>query len=215
MQVLRSIIKGKIQNYDEEVGIFVNVDFGAITLPVQTIKEISDPVKKKYYNGLPVIFGFSGGYYIPYAGLAPDFESDFSFSAFAEFDSDFVRGLYIGGEFSAINIDYKVDDSEFSIYTFQPYAIYKFLQMRKKSSLINRFIPFVSAGMGGAYIIRKSPLNTKTETELDTVLNIKTGFDINITERLGTRFYTGTETILQNSSKFNRVFFNAGIIYSF
>ncbi|PKL16742.1 MAG: hypothetical protein CVV49_14580 [Spirochaetae bacterium HGW-Spirochaetae-5] len=208
-----SLIKGKIQNYDEEVGIFVSIDFGTITLPVESIEEISDPVKKKYYIGSPVSIGISGGYYIPVFGLAPDFESSYNFSLFAEFNSSFLRGLAFGGELQTIMIDYKADDSNFSIYLIQPYLIYKFLDFKKESSFINRFTPFISAGIGGAYIIKKSVVTEKSE--INPAANMKIGSDITITESVRARIFTGFETILQSSTTFNRLFVNAGVMYSF
>lgn len=208
-----SLIKGKIQNYDEEVGINVNIDFGTITLPVQSIKEISDPVKKKYYNGAPVNIGFTGGYYMPYSGLASDYNSNYNFSIFAEFDSKIIRGLSFGGELSTVLMDYKVDDSDFSIYTLQPYAIYKFLQLRKEPSFLRLFVPFVSAGMGGAYIVKETSSTEKSEVDL--VGNLKIGIDVNLTESIIARFNTGSEIILQKNTNFNRAYFNAGLMYSF
>lgn len=208
-----SVLKGKIQNYDDEIGVLIHTDLGSTTIPVSSIKNIYDPAKKKIFTGFPFTVGIAGGYYIPVMGLADDFKSNYNLSFFAEYNMDFWRGCSLGGEITTVLIDYKADDSEFSIYTLQPYVIYKFVQLKNSSSFIKNIIPFVSAGIGGAYIIKKTSATEKSE--VDTVGNFKIGFDISITDNIGARIYTGMETILQSGSDFNRVFFNAGVLYSF
>lgn len=208
-----SIIKGRIQNYDEEIGVLVETELGPTTLPVSSIKQIYDPSKQKYYKGTDFTIGITGGYYIPVMGLAPDFNSSLDFSIFFEHHTQILHGLTFGGEVNTILIDYKVDDSEFSIYSIQPYVTYRFLQLRNSSSFIKYFTPFVSAGAGAAYIIRED--SSTQASEIDPVINIKLGFDTTVAANFGIRIYTGIETIPQSSSTFNRVFFNAGLMYSF
>jgi len=224
-----SVIKGRIQNYDEEVGILVITDLGQSTLPVSSIKEIYNPTIRELYNpkkketgatviketGTPLMFniGITGGYYIPVMGLASDFNNSYNLSIFGECNPGLIRGLSFGGEFSTILIDSNVDDNDFSIYAFQPYIQYNFLQLKDSSSFIKYFTPFVSAGVGAAYIKKKNSYDERSET--DTIGNLKIGLDYAITESLAARFYTGIETILQKDKNFNRALFDAGIMYSF
>jgi len=232
-----SVLKGKIQNYDEEVGVLVNTNLGQSTLPVSSIKEIYNPTIKELYGSRKkekddslkkekektvekekgksssFYFGLTGGYYIPFMGLSGDFNNNYNFSVFGEYNTSLIRGLAFGGEFSTVLMDYKVDASKFSIYTFQPYMAYKFLQLKNGTSFIRYFTPFISAGFGAAYITKKNLSNKNTE--LDPASNFKIGFDINITDSFALRVYSGTETILQKNDSFNRVLFNAGIMYSF
>lgn len=208
-----SVLKGKIQNYDSEIGVLIETDLGPNTIPVTSIKEIYDPAKKKLYTGFPFTIGVIGGYYIPVTGLASDFNNSYNFSIFGEYNAGFIRGVSFGAEISSIMIDYKVDDSDFSIYSFQPYVSYRFLQLKKSQSFVKIFTPFISAGIGGAYIIKEN--SSDQESEIDAIGNVKLGLDISITESLGFRVYASDEAILQSSSVFNRVLFNAGLIYSF
>jgi len=45
-----SIIKGTIQNYDEEIGVLINTGLGQNTIPVSSIKEIYNPTIRELYN---------------------------------------------------------------------------------------------------------------------------------------------------------------------
>jgi hypothetical protein len=214
-----SVLKGKIENYDEEVGVLVNIDFGSVTLPVKSIKEINNSTQKKYYNGNPVQIGAGGGYYAPAGKMKNTYDAGYNYSIFAEFNSGLTRGLFIGGDLSYFPVDYK-DNSKvsYNIFTLQPYLIYHFLFLRSGTSFIKDFVPFVTAGCGVAYVLMKDKrANTSApeKSELDFAYSAKIGCDYQVTEKIILRVFGGWQTISQKSDSFNAMLINAGVLYSF
>jgi len=214
-----SILKGKIENYDEEVGILVNIDFGTVTLPVKGIKEINDPVQKKYYSGNTVQIGIGGGYYTPVGKLNDKYKAGYNYSIFAEFNPNLTRGLFIGGDLSYFPVDYK-DNSKvnYNIFTLQPYLMYRFLSLRRGTSFLRDFVPFVSAGLGLGYVVLKDKRDNTSapeKSELDFAYNARIGCDYQITEKIILRVFGGWQTVTQKSDSLNMMLINAGVLYSF
>jgi len=69
----RSVLKGKIRNYDEEIGLLLETYFGAITLPPKAIEAIQDPVQRELFFGVPFQAGLVAGYQWPLGDLAENF----------------------------------------------------------------------------------------------------------------------------------------------
>ena len=129
-----SVIKGKIQNYDEEIGINVNIDFGNITLPVQTVDSITDQNRKKHYGGSDINVGITGGYYCLLGEASNSFNNFFKLTLFAEFNTGLVRGLFAGIDIAFTFMDYSGKENlSFSMYSLQPYLIYRFFNFRNSS----------------------------------------------------------------------------------
>ncbi len=214
-----SIIRGKIENYDEEVGVLVNIEFGALTLPVQSIQEIYNPVQKKFYSGNPIQIGIGLGYYLPAGKLKDTFNPGYNFSLFAEFNSNLMRGLFIGGDLSYFPLDYKNSSQvNYSIFTFQPYFMYRFLFLRKATSSLRNFVPFASAGFGAGYVLlknKRSGAAAPERSEMDLAYLARIGCDYQVTDHIIIRIYGGWQTIAQKSDSLNMMLINGGILYSF
>lgn len=212
-------IIGKIENYNEETGMLVNIGFSAITVPVKNILEISDPVQKDYYAGNPVKVGLCAGYYLPAGNMKDSYGSGYNISLLSEFSINSIHGLSVGGELSYFPLNYKNDSGiDYTIFTLQPYLIYHFLFFRQDSSLLRGLVPFASAGFGAGYIIMKDKRdNTSTpeKSELDFAYSLRAGSDYYITENIFIRIYAGWQAVMQESDPFNSVIINGGIIYSF
>lgn len=213
-----SVIKGKIQNYDEEIGINVNIDFGNITLPVQTVDSITDQSRKKHYGGSDINVGITGGYYCLLGEASDSFNNFFKLNLFAEFNTGLTRGLFAGIDIAFTFMDYSGKDNlSFSMYSFQPYAIYRFFNFRNSSSFMNRVVPFVAAGMGIAYLIKENSSDSGLNemSELNFTYSLRPGTDIEIIENLWLRIYTGFESVPQKSNSLHQIVFNTGVMYSF
>jgi hypothetical protein len=214
-----SVLKGKVENYDEEVGILINIDFGAVTFPIKSIKEINDPAQKKYYSGNPMQIGVGGGYFMPNGKLKDKYKTGYNFSVFGEFNSNLVRGLFIGGDLTYFPIDYK-DSSKvnYDIFTLQPYAMYRFLFLRSSSTFIRNFVPFVSVGFGLGYVVLKDKRDNSSsseKSEIDFAYHAKIGCDYQIIDNITVRVFGGWQTITQKSDSLNMMLINGGVLYSF
>lgn len=209
-----SRLKGKIQNYDDDIGILLNIEFGSLTLPVQSVREISDAAQKKYYSGAPFHVGIAGGYYFLFGDVASRFGSSYSLNLFSEFNLNYVRGLFAGGEIGTTFVDYKSDSqTKYNLFSFQPYLMYRFLFLRTSDSFVRIFVPFVAAGAGTAYLVKETGVTQKSE--IDLIYNVKAGVDAQITSNLWLRFYTGWESVPQKKDSFNKIVLNAGLVLAF
>lgn len=214
-----STLRGKIENYDEEVGVLVNIDFGSLTLPVKSIKEINDPFQKKFYSGNPVQIGIGGGYYMPSGKLKDTFNPGYNYSLFAEFNSNLMRGLFIGCDLTYFPLDYKENSNvNYSIFTLQPYLMYRFLFLRKGTSFLRNFVPFVSAGFGAGYVLlkdKRSDAAAPERSEIDLAYFAKLGCDYSVTNNIAIRLFAGWQTVTQKSDSLNMILINGGVLYSF
>jgi len=213
-----SVIKGKILDYDEEIGINVDIDFGNITLPVQSVSSITDQKQKKHHRGADINIGFTGGYYYLLGEASDSFNNSYRLSFFAEFNTGLTRGLFAGVDAAYTFIDYSgTQDLSFSMYSVQPYLLYRFIDLRNSSSFMNRVVPFISAGIGGAYIIKENSSDSGLNemNELNMTYSIRPGADIELIDNLWLRIYTGFESVPQKSNSLHQVVFNTGIMYSF
>jgi hypothetical protein len=202
-----SIIKGRIQNYDDEIGILVNIDIGALTLPVQNVKVIEDPDQRIYYNGYPFQIGFSAGYFLPQGDAAKSFDNGMNFSLFFEFDSGLYRGLFWGVDLKWFSLKYsKNSDYSYSMMSGDVYAMYKFLFFRSSQSLLSHLVPFVSLGGGPAYITledKRSDAVQEYYSEVDIKLTATAGFDVMIGSRAFVRAGAQYFIITQKKTPFN------------
>jgi len=213
-----SIIKGKIQNYDEEVGLFVNINFGTITLPVESVKEISNGEQKIKNNGYNYLAGLTLGYYQPLGGDGK-FSGSFLTTAFLEKDSTLFRGLFIGAGLSYFDMNHENSDLIYSMFILKPYLSYKFLTFRKSSNiLINRFIPFSRVGCGFSYIKLKDGrpnADSSSSIELNPVISAGAGFDVVITKNVIFRLAADWAIVPQSSEMFQAASLNFGAVYGF
>ena len=104
-----SVIRGKIQDYDEEIGLLLNIDFGALTLPVQNVRAIWDDSQRNFYKGNIFHIGLMGGYYTTIGSFNKDFGNSFNATIFGEFQIPLLRGLYAGVDASYFFLDYKTN----------------------------------------------------------------------------------------------------------
>lgn len=212
-----SIIVGKIQNYDEEVGLFVNIDFGTITLPVESIKKITNRIQKIKYNGYHYLTGLTIGYYQPIAGSGK-FSGTYLLTAFVEKNTFLLRGLYVGGDFSYLDMQHENSSLNYSMLMLEPYLAYNFFTFKNSSSFLNRFIPFVRVGGGLSYIMLKDnrPNSvTDSSSELNPLISAGAGFDVEIISAILLRTSACWYIVPQSPETFHMSAISIGVVYGF
>ena len=214
-----SVIKGKIKDYDEEVGFLVDIEFGSLTVPRESLEVIEDPVQRNYYNGFPVHLGLVGGYYFTAGELGKSFDRNFNFSLFAEFKTNLIRGLFAGIDASYYFIDYTPSANfSYKIVTVVPYGMYRVLALRSSTSFIRNLVPHVSIGTGLAYVSvhdKRADVFPQKYGEMDFAFSPAAGIDYFVTEQVLVRLKGGWLLIPQKSSSLNVITVNLGGAYCF
>ncbi len=215
-----SVLKGNLMNYDEEVGILLKTDFGNVTLPYKDAKSISDPVRKKNYEGHGVLLGITGAVYFPITDFGSKFTPDPLFSLFAEFNSYFLRGLYFGVDFTYMMMNYTPNALLiYNSFQLKAYATYRFLQNRNSESAAARmFIPFISFGMGAAFNTLAdnrpaSAIHRRSETDL--LFTGAVGLDLNVWGPLLIRLQGGWSGMNDGSVFLHSFSVNLGVVIGF
>jgi hypothetical protein len=212
-----SVLRGKIQNYDDEIGALLNIDFGTITLPPKSIERIVDPVQLKKFAGYPFLLGVTGGYYIPVGKTADNFKNSWRGDLFAEFATGLMDNLYAGIDAGYISTSYKNNSKlSYVIYPIYPYLVLRYHGFRNSSAFLSRFTPFVSVGAGVAYVDltdKRPEAFKKNQSELDPLLSGYVGIDMNIISSVSIRIKAGGEWIHQKNDPFTTAAFSAGITY--
>jgi small nuclear ribonucleoprotein (snRNP)-like protein len=214
-----SNIRGKIQNFDDEVGVLVNIDFGSLTLPAKSIKSITEPSQKEYYAGKPFVIGISGGYYMVNGPLKKNFNDNMLFTIYGEANTDLIRGLFAGVELNYMLMDNKFNSNlKYNIYNSNFYASYRFFNFRTSSGFIRNFVPYGSFGIGLSYVAAndsRSNVPRKKSSEMDLNYKASLGFDYFLTKSVSLRVSSSWQSILQDKNNFNMLMFNIGAGYNF
>lgn len=218
-----SIMKGEIQNYDDEIGLLIKADFGILTLKADRIVSIYNSVQKKLYYGPTAHFGITSGMYFPVGGFKKDFMNQPFISLFTEINSGFARGLFVGADFGYLFLRYKPDRNvHYDSFSLKAYAQYRFLDFRTLKSAGRIFVPFVSAGAGMIYITRKDErlltlltFTNKRKNEINALYNASLGLDLCATDNFIIRIHGGWLGFQQKSSLLNSFTAGLGLIWAF
>ena len=214
-----SVMKGKIQDYDDEVGILIDGGFGRITLPVKNVKAINDYDQKKRHLGRDILAGFSGGYYLPIGTAGDNFGSSFIINLFVEINPGFSRNIFVGGDLDYLNMNCtSASNVKFFQSGFHPYLSYRFFSFQDSKSFLKKVTPFVSAGIGASYIIRnddRANASSSQKSEIDLSFLFKAGADYSITERVFVRLSMFGYYVTQKNDAFTVAGLSAGAVFTF
>jgi small nuclear ribonucleoprotein (snRNP)-like protein len=180
-----SIIRGKIKNYDEDIGLFVELGIGELTIPLESLRVIEDPTQRTRYRGFPVQVGLSGGYYLPVGTFASSFSSGFTASIMSELSLPFLRGLFAGLDVTQFFVTYLPrTDLTYSITTATFGPSYRLLFFRTSTiPVLKDMVPWVGLGGGIAYVGAKDLATLSAFGEMDPVYFANVGLDFYIGER--------------------------------
>ena len=148
-----SVIKGTIVDFDEDIGIFIDISFGTLTVPSSAVNKIVDPVQRKRYNGASFQYGVSGGLYYPLGPTAQYFGLSWLASLSLQAIVPGIRGLFWGADVTFNDTNFlQLASTKYYFVSVSPEVSYKLLDLRTKQGFINIFSPFASLGVGLAYI---------------------------------------------------------------
>ena len=212
-----SVIRGKVKDYDSEIGLFVDLEFGEITIPLDSLGSIQDPVLRSRYRGLPFQAGILGGFYQPVGSLSASFESSFSITAFAEFNLRWLRGLYAGVDFSHFFMTYQPDaDLSYGISVITAGPVYRLLLLRTSEvAFIKNLVPWAGLSAGAAYVAVEDQTAATSYGELDPAFGASLGLDYHAGARLLVRLSGRWLLLPQSASAFQLLAGGLGLAYSF
>jgi hypothetical protein len=184
-----SIIRGKIKNYDEEVGLFVELAIGELTVPLESLRAIEDPAQRARYRGFPAQVALLAGYFIPVGTIAPSFGSGFTASLSAELSLPILRGLYAGVDVSQFFMTYLPSNNlTYSVTTATFGPFYRLLLFRTSPVPVLRdLVPWFGLGGGIAYVGANDTSTSTTFGEVDPAYFAAIGLDFYIGERIQIR----------------------------
>jgi hypothetical protein len=217
-----STIRGRIKDYDQEIGLLVDIDFGSLTIPFESVRTIEDPRQRKRFTGSLLQAGLAAGYFWPVNGgpLEVAFASSGSISLFAEINLLFVRGLHAGVEVSQFFMNTPSSaDLAYGISTLTASAVYKMFMFRTSSmAYVNRLVPWVSTGGGVAYIsVRDGRSNALQSSygEMDPAWCMGFGLDFAAQEWLAVRLGFRWLAVKQKGGLLHMPAIGLGATYSF
>jgi small nuclear ribonucleoprotein (snRNP)-like protein len=210
-----SVIRGKYKNYDSDVGLLVEIEFGSITVPLENVRRLEDAAQKKKSTVNTGQIAIASGYYFVVGGLSDSFSGNLNATVTAEFSLDFLLpGLYTGAVVNFHNMYNTVlANYSYLLFDLNALVVYRFLSLRTQDSFLKNLIPFVGLGAGVALPVMT--YQDATSTELDLALLGIIGLDIFLGGDLFIRVNCAWRSIPQSSLWFHSLAVNAGIGLSF
>lgn len=174
-------IRGKLTDFDEEVGLFIDIGFGTLALPIAVIARIEDPERIAVYHGTKMSLGLSGGISSP---LNSDYGLSGGGGVLAEIKTGLVRGLYVGFSLGGEYLAYTADSNVKIINAdFQIYSLYKVLALGEVFPAMEFLNPYVSLGIGGTLV---TLLDSRVDAPVDQrgILSFSTAFALGLEWKL-------------------------------
>ncbi len=212
-----SVIRGKVKNFDPDIGLFVDLDFGELTIPSDSIRRIQDPAQRNLYYGFPIHVGLTGGYDLTVGPLGASFGPGFLASAFAEVNLPIVRGLFAGLDISQFFVPYLAGRNlSYSVTTATACPIYRYLGFWSSSlPVIKNLVPWFGLGAGIAYIGVSDQAAGSSRGEIDLVYSANLGLDFYLSSRLLIRLGGRWLAVQQTSTLLHLPSVSIGAAYSF
>lgn len=153
-----STIQGKIADFDEEIGVFLDISFGTLTIPVVAITEMyQSDIRTKFTGAAFQISGYGGAYW-PLLDSADYFGMSWYAGTGFDWAIPRVRGLYAGMRVTVYGMDYTEDDEiKYFMVSLRPNVTYKYLGWRMKDNIFSRVVPYATFGAGPVYIAIEDP----------------------------------------------------------
>ncbi len=147
-----STIRGKIVDFDADIGLFLDIEFGILTLPLSSISNIYDPVAREIYEGALGSAFIGGTYNIPL--VLTGYDPGFTVLLQGEWKTPFLRGLYLGASLEYNSLKYTLlEQLQYSITHLTAEATYKYLGFRSDKGVLFYLSPFITLGAGPSVIL--------------------------------------------------------------
>jgi hypothetical protein len=197
-----TLMRGIIVDYDEDIGIFIDISFGNIALPLSTVERIMDPTVAKVIDD-DTILGLSGQVGWPIS-------SDFGVSGGAALSLDlrtkFLPQLYFGTDvyWSPLNLK-ATDEVRYMLAGFNVHALYKFTGLGENSRFFTLFVPFARLG-GGAVLVQMTD-NTSAaavpqQGGLTGAFSGQLGLEMKLPPRFWLKGFLNIDMVLQSGGVF-------------
>ena len=201
-----SEIAGTIDDYDDEIGLLLNIGFGTITIPVTSVSGVYDPAMEKAYSGFHHKIGAGVSGYTPLGSASGNYDNSSEISLFGEYMVPFARGLFAGADFTYRNIGYSASsDITYRQFALKPYLMYSFLDFKKITPLFSRLTPFAAAYAGPCYTSMNDDrpyVKESSRGEINLEAKGAVGCDILLGESFMLRLSGGYTTVFQKSEQF-------------
>ena len=201
----KSTVDGAFVDYDEEIGYFVDLSFGTLTVPREKVVRMIDPAQSRRYQGSDVAFGVRGFYL---SSVNSDvFGSMYGGGASAEFGLSFLRGLFGGADVDLIKLNTDgLDDLSYFLIQFTPKLTFRYLEFRSGQGFHSHIVPFVSIGGGMTAIYvhdLRDGVYPDSYGELSPHIKAELGTDIYLKDKLYLRLGGVWTTIFQKGDAFS------------
>jgi hypothetical protein len=212
-----SVIRGKVKDYDPDIGLLVDIDFGALTIPLESLSAIEDPQQRTRFEGFPVQFGLMVGFSAPVGPLSTTFGPGFTARLFAEFNLGFLKGLYAGVDLSQFFVSYLPDETlSYSLTTATAGPVYRLLVLRTSPiPVVRDLVPWLGLGAGIAYVGVRDSAGSSANGEIDPVGCVSIGLDFYAGKRLLIRLDERWLVIPQTTTALHLLTTGLGVAYSF
>jgi small nuclear ribonucleoprotein (snRNP)-like protein len=210
-----SLLRGTIADFDAEIGLFLDIAFGVLTIPNQSIKSIVDPARRVRYAGTPFLVRGGASFYFPILDAASRFGPSIAVDLDAEWSVPILRGLFAGFDARYSFADFiPVATAQYGFTSVAPEVSYRFLFLRTREDFLRSLTPFVSVGMGPVYVsLVDTTAYPPVMGELSLGINAKLGLDIDFWEGLGIRLQGRGDLYIQQGSPF--ISLSAGLMVSY
>ncbi len=207
-----SILRGTIVDYAPDIGIFLDIDFGVLTIPKASIRSIIEPMQGRRYSGNPFQAKAGASWYFPIGESSGSFGSAIRIEGLGAYSISGIRGLSIGLDFTYSFTNFNaVPSVDYAFITLEPFVSFRYLAWRTKPSIIRILTPFAELGAGALYVRATDPFSVPSMFgELCAGAFIKTGFDFELFKIFSLRAQLRFDSYLQNDKPFLAL--SAGIL---
>jgi len=142
-----TIIKGKIVDFDEEIGVFVDISFGNLAVPSAAVEKIVDPARAASSAPASQWLGVGGGVSFP---LSKDFGMSWGAGVGWEFHTPWLTGLNAGLTLTYDSLAYTTNSQiSFANIGLSAYTVYIFNGLLQGMDL---FAPYAGLGAGAVIV---------------------------------------------------------------
>jgi small nuclear ribonucleoprotein (snRNP)-like protein len=201
-----SVFTGSVSEYDPEIGLFLDLSIGTLTIPSSGIAEVVDVGQRRRWVGSDLSLRTSAYCVLPLGG------GDFGASFAAGISADArlpVRGLTAGiaAEWCPLNYEASTEVA-YSLLSAIGRVGYRYLGWANSGNFLSRVSPFASIGAGGTYIgVKDSRPGASSPSTGGAAprLAAEAGADISISRAWSARLSCRPDLVLQADGIFATV----------
>lgn len=207
---------GKPVDVDEELGVFLDIGFGTLALPIPAVSFLADPERRQIFQGKSLNFGALGLVAFP---LNSTYGMSYGGAAAVEFRIADLRSLYMDLVILAYPLNYLPNTLVSLLNTnVQLNVVYKVFEFGEVFSALEFLVPYVGLGVGATLVtvFDNRPNATVDQRGLLTFsFQSHLGLEWNLPWKFHLRTGGGVEAILQSGGVFWVPNAQVGLFYGF